>query len=49
MLEKPIAVSKHPSLGTALVFAHMLNKGTGKLFGGGAYSDMGRLIREVTK
>jgi len=44
----PVAVSEHPSLGSALCFAHALNKNTGKLFGGRPYEDIHDIIREAT-
>ncbi len=44
-LSTPVAVSRHPSVGSALTFAHSLNKSTGTLFGGVPYS----LIGTVTK
>lgn len=46
VLVTPVAVSEHPSLGSALCFAHSLNKSSGKLFGGRPYEDIQDVIRE---
>ena len=43
-MEKPIAVSKHPSLAAALAFSHGLNKSSGVLFGGEPYSSIEGLL-----
>ena len=48
-LATPVAVSRHPSIGTALTFAHSLNKSTGILFGGIPYSLIEKVVVEETE